>query len=116
MSAAITFQVARESTSSRLSQAICARPEEMASRPVGRPRVLAVGAAIAAHVEHEHVEQRPVGDLAIDAARLGRDPPSACIRATRGCARASSSSAFFSVYVCAVLGARERLLAATSCW
>ena len=43
-------------------------PEERASP---RSPAAAVRPAIAAHVEHEHVEQRPVGDLAIDAAALG---------------------------------------------
>ena len=71
MSAAITFQVARERISSRLSQAICAGPEEMSRRPVALLQALAIRAAIAAHVEHEHVEQRPIGNLAIDAAGLG---------------------------------------------
>ena len=44
--------------------------EEIAS---GRSCVVfvAVRAAVAAHIEHEHVEQRAVGDLAIDAAGLG---------------------------------------------
>ena len=37
--------------------------------------LVSVRAAIAAHVEHEHIEQRTVGDLAIDAPALGRELP-----------------------------------------
>ena len=69
MSAAITFQVASEATSSRFSQASCAAP-----RDAGLALVVALvpgGIAVAAHVDHEDVEQRAVGDLAIDAAVLG---------------------------------------------
>ncbi len=45
-------------------------PEEIGGRPVLLLHALGIGAAVAAHVEHEHVEQRAVGDLAIDAAGL----------------------------------------------
>ena len=68
-SAAITFQVASDAASSRFSQASCVAPRMQAS-----PRVTLVpaGIAVAAHVDHEDVEQRTIGDLAIDTAILRR--------------------------------------------
>ena len=66
MSAAITFQVALESISSRFSQASCAAPRMQASLLV--VALVRAGIAIAAHVDQEDVEQRPVRHLAIDAA------------------------------------------------
>ena len=44
-------------------------PEDLASRIERRVLAVVVRAAIAPHVEQEDVEQRPVGNLAIDAAR-----------------------------------------------
>ena len=72
MSEAITFQVAVDSASSRFSQPTCSAPRM-------RPPGVSVGSmsatvrpAIGAQVEEEDVEHRPIGDLAIDPARLGR--------------------------------------------
>ena len=42
------------------------RPEDR-----GSGAILADGAAVGAHVEHEHIEQRTIGDPAIDASGLG---------------------------------------------
>ena len=47
------------------------RPEQIIVGPQNGVGMRSIRAAIAAHVEHEHVEQRAVADLAIDAAGLG---------------------------------------------
>ena len=47
------------------------RAEEVGCRPIGLLQILAVRSAIAAHVEHEDVEQRPIGNFAIDSPGLG---------------------------------------------
>jgi len=60
-SAAITFQVASDDTSSRFSQASCVSEDE-SSRCCRR--ACSGGIAIAAHVDQEDVEQRAVADLA----------------------------------------------------
>ena len=85
MSEAITFQVAFESASSRFSQRDLLLAEDARLRRQRRLHVRAVGAAIGAQVEEEHVEQRTVGDLAVDPAGLGRrDSGSASSRGRRG--------------------------------
>ena len=69
-SAAITFQVASEAASSRFSHASCAGAEDESRRPWSS-RLFQVESAIAAHVDQEHIEQRPIADLAIDPALPG---------------------------------------------
>ncbi len=58
MSAAITFQVAREVEQRLLQPRELLRPEEVGFGAVLRLLVLAVRAPVGAHVEHEHVDQR----------------------------------------------------------
>ena len=70
MSDAITFQVAREFNSPRFNQPELRRPEKMAFGSIRGLLVRAVGAAIAALVQHEHIEMRTVIQRAIDPSRL----------------------------------------------
>jgi hypothetical protein len=66
MSLAITFHAALLCLSSARSQASCSGAE-VARLVVDRAlAVVAVRAAVAAHVDHEHVQQRAVGDAAVD--------------------------------------------------
>ena len=47
------------------------RTQEIRVRAVAGVLVFAVWSAIAAHIKHEDIEQRAIGDLAVDPARLG---------------------------------------------
>ncbi len=97
MSAAITFQVAREVSSSRLSQASCVAAEEHGLRPGLALHIVGVGAAIGAHVDEEDVEHRPVRDLAVDAAGFLRRGAIGMNSWNARAARAASSGTIFSV-------------------
>ena len=66
-SAAMIFQVACEFMSSRLSQDICAGPR-IAAAASSSPQARAIGA----HVQQEDIEQRPIGDLAVDPPGFGQ--------------------------------------------
>ena len=108
MSAAITFQVARDFEQLALQPGDLLRPEEIGVGPVA-VLLLAVGAAIAAHVEHEDVEQRAVGDLAIDPARLSTGSAHRHVF-VEGAARARGErSSVVDVFLAQMLGAGQRL-------
>jgi hypothetical protein len=62
----MSFQVALEASSRCFSHTSCAAPMKALSSLSHAPAVGRIGAAIAALVEHEHVERRPEGEAAID--------------------------------------------------
>ena len=72
MSAATTFQTARESSRPSFSQSSCSRPRNAVCGARRRLQVGGVRAAVRAHVEHEQVEQRTVAVAPVDALRLAR--------------------------------------------
>ncbi len=72
MSAAITFQVASDASSACFSQRSWVGPEERRVRPWGCLIVFRIRAAVAAHVEPEHLERRAIAEGAIDPPALER--------------------------------------------
>ena len=72
MSAAMTFQVARRGEQPALEPRVWARAEDPGLSLERGLAVLAVGAAVAPHVEHEQVEVRPAPDQPVHA--LGARP------------------------------------------
>ena len=86
MSAAMIFQVALECVSSRLSHSHWAAPRMRHSGAAAPSCVVVVRPAIAAHVEHEDVEQRAVRDFPVDAPGLGLGLPHRHVFAERAAA------------------------------
>src|SRR6266700_6723290 len=84
--------------------------EEIGGGAVAGLKTLRIGAAVAAHVEHEHIEQWTVGYFAIDAARLGRllDHWQIFAHGAVG-ARAEEERGLLVIVPAPVLGAGERL-------
>ena len=98
MSAAITFQVAFDVSSCLLQPGHLPAPEEVGRRRRARPGGWAVRPAVAAHVQHEDVQQRAVADRAIDRARVvGRSSRTGMYSRKARFARADSSGTLFSV-------------------
>ena len=111
MSAAITFQVAVEAFKAPFEPGHLLRSEEVGHR--GRRldcAVFPVGPAVAAHVEHENIDQRSVADLADrrDRARSAWDEL-ACTREMHGCARRHAQHELVCILLALMFGAGERL-------
>src|SRR5215467_13282376 len=86
------------------------RAEKISGRTITVFFALAIGTAVAAHVEHEHVEQGAIGDLAIDTTRLAlrRAKRHVLVESSRSSSR-EQQSVLLDVFLALVLGARERL-------
>ena len=84
--------------------------EEVGRRPVAFLQPFAVGAAIAAHIEHEDVEQRSVRDPAVDASRFGLRKAHRHIFVERAARpRGQQQGIALDVFLARVLGAGQRL-------
>ncbi len=85
-------------------------PEEIGRWPVALLLPFAIRSAIAAHVEHEHVEQRSIRNLAIDAPGLGLREAQRHIfmeRAAGPCRK--DQGVLLDVFLALVLGAGQQL-------